>query len=72
MTSPEFRPNAVRVLSPADKELMDKGGLAVVECSWARLSEIPFSKIASPHERLRAFSHPITDLPFAAKKEPLI
>jgi len=45
-------PQAVRVLSPADKELIDKGGLAVVECSWARLSEIPFSKIASPHERL--------------------
>jgi len=45
-------PKAVQVLSPADKELIDKGGLAVVECSWARLSEIPFSKIASPHERL--------------------
>ncbi|KAI0275501.1 DUF367-domain-containing protein [Russula aff. rugulosa BPL654] len=45
-------PNAVQVLSPADKEFIDKGGLAVVECSWARLSEIPFSKIASPHERL--------------------
>ncbi|KAH9012372.1 hypothetical protein EDB84DRAFT_1590559 [Lactarius hengduanensis] len=45
-------PNATQVLSPADKEIIDKGGLAVVECSWARLSEIPFSKIASPHERL--------------------
>ncbi|KAI0259485.1 hypothetical protein BC834DRAFT_1017582 [Gloeopeniophorella convolvens] len=40
------------VLSPADREIVDKGGLAVVECSWARLSEIPFAKIASPHERL--------------------
>lgn len=45
-------PNATQVLSPADKEIIDKGGLAVVECSWARLSEVPFSKIASPHERL--------------------
>jgi pre-rRNA-processing protein TSR3 len=25
----------------------------VVECSWARLDDVPFSKIASPHERLR-------------------
>jgi len=23
-----------------------------VECSWARLDDVPFSKIASPHERL--------------------
>ncbi|KAI0286262.1 DUF367-domain-containing protein [Russula brevipes] len=45
-------PKASQVLSPADKGIIDKGGLAVVECSWARLSEIPFSKIASPHERL--------------------
>ncbi|KAF8269109.1 hypothetical protein EI94DRAFT_1771371 [Lactarius quietus] len=44
--------NATQVLSPADKDIIDRGGLAVVECSWARLSEIPFSKIASPHERL--------------------
>jgi len=45
-------PKAIQVLSPADKGIIDKSGLAVVECSWARLSEIPFSKIASPHERL--------------------
>jgi ribosome biogenesis protein Tsr3 len=50
-----FRPNATQVLSPADKDIIDASGLAVVECSWARLAEIPFSKIASPHERLRAF-----------------
>jgi pre-rRNA-processing protein TSR3 len=25
----------------------------VVECSWARLEEVPFNKISSPHERLR-------------------
>jgi pre-rRNA-processing protein TSR3 len=53
---PESRPKAIQVLSPADKGIIDKSGLAVVECSWARLSEIPFSKIASPHERLRASS----------------
>lgn len=45
-------PNATQVLSPADKDIINASGLAVVECSWARLAEIPFSKIASPHERL--------------------
>jgi pre-rRNA-processing protein TSR3 len=51
------RPKAVQILSPADKDIIDKGGLAVVECSWARLSEIPFSKIASPNERLCTSAH---------------
>ncbi|KAF8630520.1 hypothetical protein AX15_002866 [Amanita polypyramis BW_CC] len=45
-------PKATQVISPADRDLVLKGGLAVVECSWARLDDVPFSKIASPHERL--------------------
>lgn len=45
-------PNATQVLSPADRNIICEYGAAVVECSWARLDEIPFSKIRSPHERL--------------------
>jgi pre-rRNA-processing protein TSR3 len=45
-------PKGTQVISPADHELILNGGLAVVECSWARLDDVPFSKIASPHERL--------------------
>ena len=45
-------PKATQVVSPADRHLVLKGGLAVVECSWARLDDVPFAKIASPHERL--------------------
>ncbi|KAF8645462.1 hypothetical protein AX16_007808 [Volvariella volvacea WC 439] len=45
-------PKATQVVSPADRDLVEKGGLAVVECSWARLDDVPFNKIASPHERL--------------------
>ena len=26
-----------------------------MECSWARLDDVPFSKIGSPHERLREY-----------------
>lgn len=46
------RPKATQVISPADRELVENGGLAVVECSWARLDDIPFGKIESPNERL--------------------
>jgi hypothetical protein len=46
-------PNGKSVISPADREWVGLGGLAVVEASWARLDEVPFNKIRSPHERLR-------------------
>ena len=46
-------PKATLVVSPADREIVGRDGIAVVECSWARLDDVPFSKIASPHERLR-------------------
>lgn len=46
------RPKGKDHVSPADKEIVSQAGLAVVECSWARLDEVPFGKIASPYERL--------------------
>jgi pre-rRNA-processing protein TSR3 len=45
-------PKATQVVSPSDRQYILNAGLAVVECSWARLDDVPFSKIASPHERL--------------------
>ncbi|EGO03655.1 hypothetical protein SERLA73DRAFT_83742, partial [Serpula lacrymans var. lacrymans S7.3] len=45
-------PKATSIISPADREIVQANGLAVVECSWAKLDDVPFSKIASPHERL--------------------
>lgn len=44
-------------------------GLAVVECSWARLDEVPFNKIKSPYERLRAFLTPFP--PLYSESKPL-
>ena len=46
-------PKGVSVVCPNDREIVERAGVAVVECSWARLEEIPFHKIKSPHERLR-------------------
>ena len=48
-------PKAIQVVSPSDRQYILNAGLAVVECSWARLDDVPFNKIASPHERLRAY-----------------
>ncbi|GAA6053082.1 hypothetical protein JCM3770_000375 [Rhodotorula araucariae] len=45
-------PKGKDVVSPADKDIVAVAGVAVVECSWARLDEIPFNKIRSPHERI--------------------
>ncbi|KAG6857070.1 hypothetical protein H0H87_010035 [Tephrocybe sp. NHM501043] len=45
-------PKGKQVISPSDRDIILNGGLAVVECSWARLDDVPFGKIASPHERL--------------------
>ena len=45
-------PNGTRTVCPNDAEFAIKAGLAVVDCSWARISEVPFDKIKSPHERL--------------------
>ncbi|EEH21346.2 hypothetical protein PABG_07865 [Paracoccidioides brasiliensis Pb03] len=45
-------PNAKCTLSPADNELMEQYGAAVVECSWGRTQEVPWSKIGGKCERL--------------------
>lgn len=45
-------PNAKHTISPADKELMEQYGATVVECSWARVKEVPWTKIGGKCERL--------------------
>ena len=48
------RPKGKVPIAPCDDEVVQASGLAVVECSWARLDEVPFGKIKGPHERLCA------------------
>lgn len=45
-------PNGKQVVSPADRELMDQYGAAVVECSWARTEEVQWNKVGGKCERL--------------------
>ncbi|BCS24647.1 ribosome biogenesis TSR3 family protein [Aspergillus puulaauensis] len=45
-------PNAKKVVSPADRELLEQYGAAVVECSWVRVQEVPWARIGGKCERL--------------------
>ena len=48
-------PNGKAVISPADAELVIRHGLCVVNCSWARLEDVPFAKLKSGGDRLLPF-----------------
>jgi pre-rRNA-processing protein TSR3 len=45
-------PNGKHTVSPADREIMDQYGAAVVECSWARTQEVQWNKVGGKCERL--------------------
>lgn len=45
-------PNGKSVVCPNDRSIVEEFGASVVECSWARLDEIPFNRIGGKHERL--------------------
>lgn len=47
-----YSPNAKKIISPADRELLEQHGAAVVECSWVRVQEVPWSRIGGKCERL--------------------
>ncbi|KAJ3413041.1 ribosome biogenesis protein tsr3 [Chytridiales sp. JEL 0842] len=45
-------PKGKQSVSPADRPIVASDGLCVVDCSWARIDEVPFEKIRCPNERL--------------------
>ncbi|XP_058124780.1 18S rRNA aminocarboxypropyltransferase [Anopheles ziemanni] len=48
-------PVGTNCVSPQDREVIKTSGIAVVDCSWARLDETPFNKMRSPNPRLLPF-----------------
>ena len=48
-------PVGVNCVSPQDRGIIESSGIAVVDCSWARIDETPFSRMKSPHPRLLPF-----------------
>ncbi|CAJ0904574.1 11325_t:CDS:2 [Entrophospora sp. SA101] len=47
-----FHPQGQRAVSPADKDIIKDFGIAVIECSWAKLDDVPFTKLKANHNRL--------------------
>lgn len=45
-------PVGTQCVSPQDKDIIDKHGIAVVDCSWAQLEETPFHRIKGHNLRL--------------------
>ncbi|GFR72090.1 ribosome biogenesis protein TSR3 homolog [Elysia marginata] len=45
-------PMGTKCVAPEDRDIVEVHGIAVVDCSWAKLQETPFSKMKGDHARL--------------------
>ncbi|CAG8551074.1 13659_t:CDS:2 [Cetraspora pellucida] len=45
-------PQGQQAISPADRIIIQDHGLAVIDCSWARLEDVPFAKLRTFNDRL--------------------
>ncbi|KRT78386.1 hypothetical protein AMK59_8708, partial [Oryctes borbonicus] len=48
-------PTGEKCVSPVDKEIVDTKGIAVVDCSWAKLDQTPIATLKASHGRLLPF-----------------
>ena len=48
-------PEGKIAISPADRDIVATSGISLIDCSWARLKEIPFKQMSSGHHRLLPF-----------------
>ncbi|KAJ0389146.1 hypothetical protein ATCC90586_010374 [Pythium insidiosum] len=48
-------PAGEQALSPADREIVETLGISVIDCSWAKVQELPYKQLRSGYHRLLPF-----------------
>lgn len=48
-------PTSTKCVCPQDREIVEHKGVAVVDCSWARLEDTPIGSLKASHPRLLPF-----------------
>lgn len=48
-------PVGTMTVAPEDRKIIESSGIAVIDCSWARIDETPFERMKSPSPRLLPF-----------------
>ena len=67
-------PQGQRSVSPEDHDAVVESGVCVVDCSWARLDDVPFNKLRGGQPRLLPFliaANPVNYGRAAGRKWPL-
>lgn len=48
-------PAGEQALSPSDREIVETLGISVIDCSWAKVQELPYKQVRSGYHRLLPF-----------------
>ncbi|WEL39510.1 rRNA aminocarboxypropyltransferase [Encephalitozoon hellem] len=48
-------PDADQSISPADKDIIERFGIGLIDCSWAQLDAVDFKRLPRKHNRLLPF-----------------
>lgn len=68
-----YSPAGKQCVSKEDHNLMNRKGLAVVDCSWARLDDVPFTKLRCSAPRLcKSFKQFIHSKSFVSHKTHIL